>query len=109
MPRTENRKVTYTLEIDSAQIAALGGKTYFQTDRPQEILGMMGDAANVVVGYITELWPENRERQKIAVKKYFINFIETGADPGTYTMYSVNQKTGDFSSWDVTVDLKYIT
>ena len=108
MPRTENRKVTYTLEIDTAQIAALGGTTYFQTDRAEQLLGMMGDAANVVVGYITELWPENRERQKIAVKKYFMNFIETGADPGTYQMYSVNQKTGDFSSWDVTVNLKYI-
>jgi hypothetical protein len=108
MPRTENRKVTYTLEIDTAQIAALGGKTYFQTSDPQGALSMMGDAANVVVGFIPELWPENRDREKVAVKKYFMNFIETGADPGTYQMYSVNQTTGDFSSWDVTVNLKYI-
>lgn len=108
MPRTENRKVTYTLEIDTAQIAALGGKTYFQTSNPQDALSMMGDAANVVVGFIPELWPENRDREKRAVKKYFMNFIVTNPDPGTYTMYSVNQKTSDFSSWDVTVDLRYI-
>ncbi len=109
MPRTENRKVTYTLEIDTAQIAALGGKTYMQTDRPQEILGMMGDAAVKVLGYMDELWPQNREYARNAMKKYFINFIETGADPGTYPVYSVSQKTGDFSSWDVTVNLKYIS
>lgn len=108
MPRTENRKATYTLEIDTAQIAALGGKTYFQTSDPQGALSMMGDAANVVVGFIPELWPENRDREKVAVKKYFMNFILQGDEFGTYTMYSVNQKTSDFSSWDVTVDLRYI-
>ena len=37
-----------------------------------------------------------------------MNFIVQGDDFGTYTMYSVNQKTSDFSSWDVTVDLRYI-
>ena len=108
MPRTENRKATYTLEIDSAQIAALGGKTYLQTDRPEEVLGMMGDAAVKVLGYIPELWPENLDRARRAVKKYFINFIETGGDVGKYQMYSVNQNTSDFSSWDVIIDLRYL-
>lgn len=108
MPRTANRKATYTLEIDTAQIAALGGKTYFQTSNPQDALSMMGDAANQVIGNVPELWPQNKSAEKVAVKNYFMNFIVTNGNPGTYTMYSVNQKTGDFSSWDVTVDLRYI-
>jgi hypothetical protein len=108
MPRTENRKATYTLEIDSAQIAALGGKTYLQTSNPQDALSMMGDAAVKVLGYMEELWPQNREYARNAMKKYFMNFIVNGAEPGTYPVYSVDQKTGDFSSWDVKVELKYI-
>ena len=108
MPRTENRKVKYTLEIDNAQIAALGGKTYAQTDRPNEVLGMMGDAAVQVVGFIPELWPENMGRAKVAIKSYFINFIQSGSDQGTFQMYSVDQKTSDFSSYDVKIDLRYL-
>lgn len=108
MPRTANRKVNYTIEIDTAQIAALGGKTYFQTSNPQDALSMMGDAAVKVLGYMEELWPQNREYARNAMKKYFMNFIVTETEPGTYPVYSVNQNTGDFSSWDVTVDLRYI-
>lgn len=108
MPRTANRKVTYTLEVDNPQLVALGSTTYFQTSNPTQALSNMGDAAVVVVGNIPELWHNNMMLAKIAIKQAFQNFITSGNPPDLSTMYSVNQDTSDFSSWDVKVNLRFI-
>jgi hypothetical protein len=108
MPRTENRRAIYTLEIDTAQIAALGGKTYLQTSDPEGALSMMGDSAVHVVGDIPELWSENKIQSKYWIKRHFIEFIKANSPPGIYNQYLVVQKTPDFSSWTVQVDLRYI-
>lgn len=109
MPRTENRKVTYTIEYDIPQLMAMGSNTYFQTDRIKESLAMIGDAFVVNFGSPPEFWFMNLQRARKAIKDAAEAMIVAKEPMTDGTVYSVNQNTVDFSSWDIVVKFRLVS
>lgn len=109
MPRTENRKVTYTIEYDIPQLMALGSNTYYQTDRVKEVLSMIGDMFVVQFGSPEEFWFPNLQRAKKAIKDAAEAMIVAKEPMENGTVYFVSQNTADFSSWDITVKFRLLS